>query len=1537
MQLGVMGTQRNGAESSCICLNDLNRSLKSFIGFRGSKGCSLASLWVGVLGSHAPDVCLNRFVWKSCLRLHGQILHVVDLKESKPKRMQTVQHDSCYNVWEEEKVREALNTLEVHLPNIEEAKLIGLVPFKAFCHRELGLYPDVNLKMLDLQALEVIGSASKAGATVADVAEGLKGFINISGPERGKNHKRLDDVKNIHFIICKLLARKLIARVHGEKSNMNLYCLTSFVKEFMREDVKIDKQFWGDEVMPLFGNSSNLSISLEELRSRLKLSSSLIPAIKDALINKETGQSIALKLHRPRYGARYYGIKWFPDEEAAVSSPTECCSEVLNDAKKKTTEEEEAMVEYSLARQFLAAVSSKGEVGCPASELALSVSAEHKQVQSLIKRLVSSGQIGSIYRQQGRQRTSYLVTAEFLNRPPPLEFPHHVCMPTRLTFPYKCEVEEEEATTAPSIIEDKRRTSLESPVSSSSTKVMNSSAFSEVTSSPRATASAAPEPPTVLLKEKPEAQMQQQPLTITQERKNRQIHALEILQRERVVPVYEAAQEIRLKEKNSGVMSSAGYMDRRSLNRILNAVLSDSTAGVEMITLDVPKTNKTGKGQESKKESVLKLVSVTSDEVKRWIAKRECANEEKRKELKIRESKASAEKMKKGGGEAPGLSLPNSQGDLGSSFRGGFMNAIMPRTKVLHKHIWNSVMSLEENRKRHSGGDLAAVDLGEILSLLPLRSFLRAFGYPPELVWRSPKNDRKRKKIRKRLRNMVRESIAVPLRSLPKELQFLVQVPWYKNLLMESVSVLEALNILEKKNVDGGEEHCMISSLSVSDANALSHLELGYYRLNNDIKIPLEVEVSTISEFPFFIHKWKDAETFYTMLRTCTVNTQKKGFSGFQLSADLMALIPELGQATAWEEKTMPRRIHLTVQEWRVIGTKADKNHSINTGGHVWDTELLYPMGVSTRMLPSTVQEPFQISLTEEEQQLAVVEIEDQSDEDGSYHLVQPVAEMGKNAPTSSSHHLVEVEQTKKPKSHNERKRKRKLTTTHVRPGFGLSFRAKVPIIDIEDNQSTKQQQPLIDDPINNPLDGESQSFLLEQSYQEEWSKKPLNPLALLRVKQAIISLHLPIPNLSQAVKLSLGHFSSGDVQRALWYMREMTELDTLKGGPCTQRMVEQESNRLMMGTTGSSPFLKLSRAASNLLAPPEKCEDNSIPGFPYPTSFLTGIKDASEMFLRSAGEHDSMLFQHHKRHLCPEPAATDLSLGLASYSTPSNLAVSFGLNAAGCLLTQIDVTPHPDHDITLERGKTPILKLANFEARVLTMECNTSEETTVAASLPTVESYNNPQSCDGMMDSVLNLVNEKMEEGISLEEAGGGVVLPTLCSLCSMKKVMNVPCPSGSLWIGKQYWGEWMTQKYCIKTHHDKKKQQIDGIESDCENQEGTAADGLDLEFKDEFLPTRVWIAIDGSIPEHLLSKLKHWVVGKLLQCPGCSVESVATCIPLVTTTEMVELMHDMELARIVHRSGYGPQTGLGGGPIQGKTCFSLTPRGLEYFKQRC
>ncbi len=1211
MQLGVMETQRNDTESSFICLNDLNCSVKSFIGLRGSKGCSLASLWAGVLDSQAPDACLDMFVWKSCLRLHGQILHVVDLKESKSKRMKTVQHYSCYKVWEEEKVRAALNTLEVNLPNIEEAKLIGLVPFKALCHRELGLYPEVNLKMLDLQALEVIGIASKAGATVADVAEGLKGYINIAGPDRGKDHKRLDDVKNIHFIISKLLARKLITRIHGEKSNMNLYCLTSFVKEFMREDVKIDKQFWRDEVMPLFGNSSNLSISLEELRSRLKLSSGLMPAIKDALVNKETGQPIALKLHRPPNGTRYYGIKWFPEEEA-VSSPTEDCSEALNDAKKTTEEEEETMVEYSLARQFLAIVSSKGEAGCPASELALSVSAEHKQVQNLIKRLVSSGQIGTIYRQLGRQRTSYLVAAEFLNRPPPLEFPHHASMPTRLTFPCKGEVEEE-AAAASSTIEYKRKKSLESHVSSSSTKVMNS-AFSEV-ASPRATASAA-EPPIALLKEKPVAQtrrrQQQQPLTITQERKNRRIHLLEIVQRERVVPVYEAAQEIRLKEKNSGVMSSAGYMDRRSLKRILNSVLSDSTVGVEMMTLDVPKANKTGKGKESKKESVLKLASVTSDEVKRWIAKREFANQEKRKELKSREAKASTEKMKKDGGGALDLSLPNRQG-LGS-YRDGFRNAIMLRTKILHKHIWNSVMSLEENRERHS--DLAAVDLGEILSLLPLRAFFRAFGYPPELVWRSPKNDRKRKKLRKRLRIMVQECITIPLHSLPKELQFFVQAPWYKYLLLESVSILETLNILEKKNFDEEEKQYMVSSSS-SVVSVLSHLELGYYRLKNDIKIPLEVEVSSISELPFCIQRWKDAETFYTMLRTCTVNTQKKGFSGFQLSADLMALIPELGQATAWGEKKLPRRIGLTAREWRDIAAKEEKNLSINTGGHDWDAELPYPMGVSPRMLPSTVQEPFQISLTEEEQP-AVVEIEDQNGEDGSCHLVQPEAETSQNTPTSSSHHLVEVqtEQTKRPKSHDGRKRKRKRTTTHVHPSFELAFRANVPIIGIED-QSTKQQ-PLIDHSINNSLDRESPSFLLEQSYQEEWSKKPLNPLALLSVKQAIISLHLPLPNVSHAVKLSLRRFSSENIQRALWYLREMTELDTVEDGPCTHHVVEQESNRLMMGTTGPSPFLQLSHVALNLLAPPEKCEDN-IPGFPYPTSFLAGIKDASEMFLRSS------------------------------------------------------------------------------------------------------------------------------------------------------------------------------------------------------------------------------------------------------------------------------------------------------------------------------
>ncbi len=39
----------------------------------------------------------------------------------------------------------------------------------------------------------------------------------------------------------------------GEKSNMNFYCLTRFAKEFMRDNVKINKRFWRDEVMPLFG------------------------------------------------------------------------------------------------------------------------------------------------------------------------------------------------------------------------------------------------------------------------------------------------------------------------------------------------------------------------------------------------------------------------------------------------------------------------------------------------------------------------------------------------------------------------------------------------------------------------------------------------------------------------------------------------------------------------------------------------------------------------------------------------------------------------------------------------------------------------------------------------------------------------------------------------------------------------------------------------------------------------------------------------------------------------------------------------------------------------------------------------------------------------------------------------------------------------------------------------------------------------------------------------------------------------------------
>ncbi len=42
-------------------------------------------------------------------------------------------------------------------------------------------------------------------------------------------------------------------------------------------------------------------------------------------------------------------------------------------------------------------------------------------------------------------------------------------------------------------------------------------------------------------------------------------------------------------------MSSAGFMDTRSFKRILNSVLSDSTVGVETITLDVPQMNISGK------------------------------------------------------------------------------------------------------------------------------------------------------------------------------------------------------------------------------------------------------------------------------------------------------------------------------------------------------------------------------------------------------------------------------------------------------------------------------------------------------------------------------------------------------------------------------------------------------------------------------------------------------------------------------------------------------------------------------------------------------------------------------------------------------------------------------------------------------------------------------------------------------------------------------------------------------------------------------
>ncbi len=134
-------------------------------------------------------------------------------------------------------------------------------------------------------------------------------------------------------------------------------------------------------------------------------------------------------------------------------------------------------------------------------------------------------------------------------------------MLTRLTSPWKSEEEEEEASSTivrrnPCTMriyrialsslsnpkEDKRKKTLKS-----SMKVINLA--SSETVSHRATVSAAAEPPIVLVKEKATVKKHQQPLHITQERLNRHIHLLEIVQREKIVTVCEAAQEIRLKEK----------------------------------------------------------------------------------------------------------------------------------------------------------------------------------------------------------------------------------------------------------------------------------------------------------------------------------------------------------------------------------------------------------------------------------------------------------------------------------------------------------------------------------------------------------------------------------------------------------------------------------------------------------------------------------------------------------------------------------------------------------------------------------------------------------------------------------------------------------------------------------------------------------------------------------------------------------------------------------------------------------------------------
>ncbi len=1459
-----METPSDDEESSAVCLNDLNRSVASFVGLQGPKGCSLASLWAGVVDSQAPDTCLDRFVWKSCLKLHGCLLSVVDLKESQSKRMKPVQHDVCCDVWENEKVWAALNTLEVNLPSIEQAKLIGLVPFKALCHREMGLYPEVNLKALDFQALEIIASTREAGATVADVVKGLKGYANTANPEGGNEYKRLDEEKNIYFIMSKLLSRKLITSVQGEKTNMNHYYLTRFVSVFLREDVTINKQFWRDEVMPLFRDSWNLRITLEELRSRLKLSSSLMPAIKDALINKETGQPIVLKLFRQPNGARYHFIKWLPGEKTSLPKDDDHC-EVLNHTKT-IVEENKIMMEYSLARQFLAVVSSKGGVGCPASELALSVSAGHKRVQNLIKRLVSSGQIGTIYRQQGRQRISYVVAAEFLNTsPPPPEFPHSTHMLTRLPSPLKSEEKGEEE---------------EEEVS------------------------AAAEPFVAPAKEK-------SPLPITQERQNRYIHLLEIVQREKIVTVFEAAREIRLKEKNSGVMSSAGCMDKRSLTRILNSVLDESTVGVDVVTLDVPQINKSGKGLESKKEEVLKLVSVSYDEVQQWIAKKE----KKRNEfgLKSKETRTSKGSLKTDQGS---LVLKRSTRHRDSGSYKSFKTAHMMRTKLLHRHIWNSVMSSEQNRERQNI-ELAPVNLGKVLSLLPLRVFFRVFGIPPEHLF--PEYNQIR------LMSKARKCAMVPILNLPKELKSFVQLEWYKNLLLESVNILETLNILLKV-VDLEEENMASSSLS-STISVLPGLDLGCYNLRNHIEIPLEAGTSSpaASELNFHIKRWKDAETFYEMLHTCAVNTNKEGYAGIlRLSADLMALNPDMNQETFWENATAPHRDEPgQATDFFPLSTvqKLQEESFDKQGFHNQEKGVVTQRSFENERF--TTKEP------------VVVEIEDKgSEEDGNGNLMRPKAEINETVAMSSLQHPSGL--PKRLKSHGGKKKEMKHSTYMEFPSFDSAFRAKEKssFMPIEDR--SRIRRPFFDDSRSKPLDrGCTNGFLLNESHQSEWNNKPLHIAALLHVRQAIIARYLSLPNAAHLVQLSLSRFSSEDIQQALWYMRCMNELDMVAGDACTPTMIEKESEWLTMGIVGPSPFLTLSDVALGLVAlPPRKCEDIA-PGFPYPASVLAGINDASETFIRSAAKCDSKLFERKEHVIKPETATAALSLGTVSYSTPSNLAVSLGMQAARYLATQINVFPHPDHDIMLERGKTPVLQLSNFEVYAYMMEPNTSEEAPPAqSSLSEVdESYKNKASaCDETFDLVLNRVNEKKEKGISLKEAGGVDVLLALYNLCSQKKVISVPCPNGLRWVGKQYWGIWTTQKRQEnKAALDNKKRKPN------DNYEDSAINTVDDELEysnDSSIPTRIWIGIGGLRLEHMLCKLNCWVVGKLLQCPGCNVENLVMSIPIVTSTEMVELMRDMELAGVVQRCGYGPQTGLGS-PIWEKTCFSLAPRGLEYFQR--